>query len=84
MLGVSPPYDKPTSVGIPAETLSTVICLPANDADAVERTLASDPDVAVIILEPGGASNATIPTQPWLFATITRVSDAIWRCPHFR
>ena len=41
--------------GIPKETLSTVIVLPANDAQALEDTLKNDSDIAAIIIEPTGA-----------------------------
>ncbi|MEM7114449.1 MAG: aspartate aminotransferase family protein [Chloroflexota bacterium] len=64
MLGVSPPYDVPNSVGIPEETLSTVVCLPPNDMEAVEQMLRDDEEIAAVILEPAGGSNATIPTRP--------------------
>ena len=43
------------SAGIPDETLSTMIVLPANDISLVEKTLAEDDDVAAIILEPTGS-----------------------------
>jgi glutamate-1-semialdehyde 2,1-aminomutase len=64
MIGYAPPYDVPTSVGIPQGTLNEVICLPANDINAVEKTLAASNDIAALILEPAGGSNAAIPTQP--------------------
>lgn len=64
MLGVSAPYDVPNSVGIPEETLSTVVCVPPNDIEAVAEVLQTDKEIAAIILEPAGGSNATIPTRP--------------------
>lgn len=70
MLGINPPYDVPSSVGIPNETLASIICLPPNDIKAVEQTLAADSDVAAIILEPAGGSNAAIPTQTGFLAVL--------------
>ncbi|MEM7335426.1 MAG: aminotransferase class III-fold pyridoxal phosphate-dependent enzyme [Chloroflexota bacterium] len=63
MMGVSLPYDAPNSVGIPDETLSTVVVLPPNEIEAVERAIQTDPEIGAIILEPGGASNGRIPTK---------------------
>jgi glutamate-1-semialdehyde 2,1-aminomutase len=59
--GVSPPFDAPNSAGIPAETLSTVLLAPPNDLAAVRAHLDAHPDVAAVILEPGGGSNGLIP-----------------------
>jgi glutamate-1-semialdehyde 2,1-aminomutase len=62
--GVKPPYDIPMSAGIPADSLAHVLLCPPNDLDAVERLLAARSDVAAVILEPGGGSSGTIPTDP--------------------
>ena len=51
---VTPESDRATTVGIPDETLSTVVILEP-DIAAVERLLKEDDDVAAIILEPTGA-----------------------------
>ena len=59
--GVSPPFDAPNSAGIPAEVLSTVLLAPPNDLGAVRAHLDAHPDVAAVILEPGGGSNGVIP-----------------------
>ena len=50
---VTPQSGLNTEVGIPEETLSTVIVLEP-DIDAVERLLGENDDVAAIILEPTG------------------------------
>jgi glutamate-1-semialdehyde 2,1-aminomutase len=60
-VGITPPFDAPNSVGIPAETLSTVLLAPPNDLAAVRALLDAHPDVAAVILEPGGGSNGLIP-----------------------
>ncbi|MBX6340899.1 MAG: aspartate aminotransferase family protein [Thermomicrobiaceae bacterium] len=46
--------------GIPREVLETVVVAPVNDLDFVDRRLAEG-DVAAVILEPSGASWASIP-----------------------
>ncbi len=61
--GVKPPYDIPMSSGIPGDSLAQVILCPPNDLEAVEALLAGRQDVAAVILEPGGGSSGTIPTD---------------------
>ena len=51
---VTPESDRVTAVGIPNETLSTVVVLEP-EISAVERLLRDDDDVAAVILEPTGA-----------------------------
>jgi glutamate-1-semialdehyde 2,1-aminomutase len=63
-LGYQPPFDAPDSAGIPPETLSNVKVLPPNDLASIEKYLTENADVAAIILEPAGGSNAAIPTRP--------------------
>jgi len=76
MLGYYPPYDRPTSVGIPGERWERVICLPPNDLTEVEKTLAHDKNVAAIILEPAGGANAAIPTRPGFLAGLRKLCTA--------
>lgn len=68
--GDRPPFDVPTSVGIPDETLAQVKCLLPNDIHKIEQALSEDNDIACIILEPAGGSNATIPTQPGFLSAL--------------
>jgi glutamate-1-semialdehyde 2,1-aminomutase len=56
---VEPPYDIPTSSGVPAEALATMRVLP-HDLKAVEQALETG-DIAAVILEPTGAAWGTIP-----------------------
>ncbi len=62
MGGVKPPYDVPSSAGIPGESLAQVLLCPPNDLAAMEKLLDVHTDVAAVILEPGGGSSGTIPT----------------------
>ena len=55
-----PPFDSDDLPGIPKEALGTVAAVPANDLAAVEARLAEG-DLAAVILEPSGASFATVP-----------------------
>jgi glutamate-1-semialdehyde 2,1-aminomutase len=64
LTGVKPPYEVPNSSGIPGEALAQVILCPPNDLAAVEVILAGRQDVAAVILEPGGGSSGTIPSDP--------------------
>ncbi|MEE8301685.1 MAG: aminotransferase class III-fold pyridoxal phosphate-dependent enzyme [Candidatus Tectomicrobia bacterium] len=63
MPGTLPPFDRPASIGIPQGALESVIVLPP-DLDVLERTLASDNDIACVITEGSGASYGTVPLKP--------------------
>jgi glutamate-1-semialdehyde 2,1-aminomutase len=63
MPGTLPPFDRPASIGIPPGTLESVMVLPT-DLAALERTLASDDDIAGVITEGSGASYGTVPLPP--------------------
>lgn len=58
--GEKPPFESTTVPGVPNQTLGTVAVLPANDAAMLEERLVQG-DVAAVIMEPSGASWATIP-----------------------
>ena len=63
MVGYQPPFDSPTSAGIPGGAQGAMLTARPNDIDHVRQLLDSDDDVAAVILEPGGGSNGTIPTS---------------------
>ena len=50
--------------GVPTPVKDTVVVLPQNDIDLVERTLRADPDFAAVILEPTGAHGGMYPAYP--------------------
>ncbi len=60
--GEKPPFESTSVPGIPAETLGTVSVVAANDPAMLEERLVQG-DVAAVILEPSGASWATIPLE---------------------
>ena len=53
-----------TLTGVPEGTSDTVIVLPPNDIDIVEKTLKEDKDIAAVILEPTGANFGVLPIFP--------------------
>src|ERR1700716_4138377 len=70
MAGYQPPFDTSTSTGVPKAVQATMLVAYPNNIESVRQLLAAHPDqVAAVILEPGGGSNATIPTHvPFLKA----------------
>ena len=58
--GERPPFESPTSPGIPREVMATVAVVPSDDLGMLEERLAQG-DVAALILEPSGGSWAMIP-----------------------
>ena len=60
--GYLPPFDVPSSVGIPPETLGTIVLAPPNDIEAVRGLLDADPDISCIMLEPNGGTMGAVPT----------------------
>lgn len=60
--GEKPPFERTSVPGIPRETLGTVAVLPANDLAMLEERLVQG-DIAGVIIEPSGASWATIPLR---------------------
>src|ERR687888_876259 len=59
-VGVDVPVAHP-STGGSRHTCAGVVLAPVNDVACAEQTLATDPDIAAVILEPSGASWGTIP-----------------------
>ena len=62
----SPPLNGSYPSGVPLETCRTVVALPPNNVESVEKAL-NQGDIAAVILEPGGASMGYLPTtKPFL------------------
>jgi glutamate-1-semialdehyde 2,1-aminomutase len=61
MIGYQPPFDQPTSAGIPEVVRETMVTLPPSDIAAVERALDEDDQIGTVIIEPGGGSNGIVP-----------------------
>ncbi len=63
--GVYPPYDVPTSVGVPPGALEDVRVVPPNDIAYLQRLFADEGDeIAGVILEPTGGAWGTTPFVP--------------------
>jgi glutamate-1-semialdehyde 2,1-aminomutase len=64
MAGYQPPFDTPTSTGIPRAVAESMLVAYPNNIDSVRELLDSHPgQVAAVMLEPGGGSNGIIPTN---------------------
>src|ERR687883_2075244 len=64
MAGYQPPFDTPTSTGIPKAVSESMLVAYPNNIDSVRELLDAHPgQVAAVILEPGGGSNGIIPTN---------------------
>jgi glutamate-1-semialdehyde 2,1-aminomutase len=64
MAGYQPPFDTPTSTGVPAAVAESMLVAYPNNIDSVRELLDAHPgEVAAVIVEPGGGSNGIIPTN---------------------
>ncbi len=62
MAGYQPPFDTPTSTGIPKAVAESMLVAYPNNVESVRQLLDQYRDqVAAVILEPGGGSNGIIP-----------------------
>ena len=72
--GEKPPFDKGSSPGIPQETFNSVVVAPVNDLDFVAERLAQG-DIAAVILEPSGASYASIPIPDGFLKQLREITE---------
>jgi glutamate-1-semialdehyde 2,1-aminomutase len=64
MAGYQPPFDTPTSTGVPRAVADSMLVAYPNNIDSVRELMDAHPgEVAGVILEPGGGSNGIIPTN---------------------
>jgi glutamate-1-semialdehyde 2,1-aminomutase len=63
-IGEKPPFDVPSSAGVPRALVETIVPLDPRDEEGIQARLESDPEIAGIILEPSGASWGTVPLRP--------------------
>jgi glutamate-1-semialdehyde 2,1-aminomutase len=73
--GEKVPFDSTSFPGIPLETMSTVEVLPANEPAVLAERLAKG-DIAAVIMEPSGASWATIPLAEGFLANVRELTKA--------
>jgi glutamate-1-semialdehyde 2,1-aminomutase len=58
-----PPYDGDPVPGVPRQVEADVVVVPPNDPAAVERALATDPQIGCVILEPTGGHWGAVPIR---------------------
>src|SRR5919199_95338 len=64
MAGYQPPFDTPTSTGVPRAVAESMLVAYPNRIESVRELLDAHADqVAAVMIEPGGGSNAIIPTD---------------------
>ncbi|MBA2454192.1 MAG: aminotransferase class III-fold pyridoxal phosphate-dependent enzyme, partial [Chloroflexia bacterium] len=73
--GEKPPFDKSSSPGIPQDTFDSMVVAPVNDLDFVAERLAKG-DIAGVILEPSGASYASIPLPDGFLQRLREITQA--------
>lgn len=73
-VGEKPPFTQESVPGIPAGTFNSMVVAPVNDLDFVDDRLAQG-DVAAVILEPSGASYATIPIPGDFLARLREITE---------
>ena len=74
--GVRPPFDRPISTGVPQGVLAGLLICPPNDWDAFVTLTSGRDDIAGVILEPGGGSSGTIPTDRGFLARLREFTRA--------
>jgi glutamate-1-semialdehyde 2,1-aminomutase len=70
----SPPLTGSFPSGVPSETCQTMVALPPNDIESVEKILEQS-DIAAVILEPGGASMGYLPTSTSFLRRLRRIAE---------
>jgi len=73
---VRPPFDRPISAGVPQGVLGDLLICPPNDWDAFVALTSGRDDIAGVILEPGGGSSGTIPTDRGFLARLREFTRA--------
>jgi len=77
MAGYQPPFDMPTSTGIPKAVSDSMLVAYPNNIDSVRELLDAHPGhVAAVILEPGGGSNGIIPTNVQFLKELRALASA--------
>jgi glutamate-1-semialdehyde 2,1-aminomutase len=70
----SPPLIDSFPSGVPEETCRTIVALPPNDIESVEKTL-NRGDIAGVILEPGGASMGYLPSSKSFLHELRKITE---------
>lgn len=73
-MGVVTPYNVPFSPGVPATVQESVVLCPFNDVEAFRRIVEDRDDIAGVIMEPGGAFDDAIPSDPHFLREVRRIT----------
>jgi glutamate-1-semialdehyde 2,1-aminomutase len=73
-IGAAAPYGAVP--GVPAAVAETVVAVPFADLALVERALEAAPDVAAILVEPGGLFDDTVPSDPGYLRGLRELATA--------
>jgi glutamate-1-semialdehyde 2,1-aminomutase len=73
---VRPPFDRPISAGVPQGVVADLLICAPNDWDAFVALTSGRNDIAGVILEPGGGSSGTIPTDRGFLARLREFTRA--------
>ena len=76
-IGQSPPFNVPSSAGIPRSVIETIVPLDPRDEESIEQTLHSDRGIAGLILEPTGASWGTVPLRPGFLQWLRELTSGL-------
>jgi glutamate-1-semialdehyde 2,1-aminomutase len=63
IVAADPPFDGAPVPGVPGEVQSGAVVIPPNDPAAVDKALASDPNIGCVILEPTGGHFGAVPIR---------------------
>ena len=72
--GFIPPFDAAGSLGVPAQVRDNTIALPPGDLSILEETLNRDQEIALVLIEPSGASWGRVPIDPEFLRGLRRLT----------
>jgi glutamate-1-semialdehyde 2,1-aminomutase len=73
--GVTEHLDGSPSVGVLREVADNTTLIAPNDVGSVERVIATERDVAAVMVEPIGSSSGAIPTSPEVLGALREVTQ---------
>ncbi len=71
-VGYASHFDGGVPIGVPPAVAGATLALDPYDAEAVERCLSDDGDIAAVIVEPLGAATGKVPLDPGFLAALRR------------
>jgi glutamate-1-semialdehyde 2,1-aminomutase len=74
-----PPYDGSPVPGVLTEVLADTVVIPPNDPALVEKTLAGDPQIGCVILEPTGGHFGAVPVRGGFLKALRELTDKYQR-----